>query len=88
MELGPGERAQSRRRQRAYAVFVDKSDGVWLTDFAANAIVRFDAKAQAFLSFPSDKSGGNIRQLDGGAGVVWGAESGTGRIIAIDKLKT
>src|SRR5262249_17513994 len=54
----PGE------RPRAYAVYVDKSDGVWLTDFSANAIVRFDPKTQAFLSFPSDKTGANIRQLD------------------------
>jgi virginiamycin B lyase len=78
----PGE------RPRAYAVYVDKADGVWLTDFSANAVVRFDPKTQSFLSFPSDKSGANVRQLDGGAGVVWGAESGTGRIVAIDKLKT
>lgn len=72
---------------RAYAVYVDEQDGVWLTDFAANAILRFDAKTESFLSFPSDKAGANVRQLHGRRGEVWGAESGTGRIVAIDKLK-
>ena len=27
---------------RTYAVYVDEKDKVWLTDFGANAIVRFD----------------------------------------------
>ena len=76
----PGE------RPRAYAVYVDEHDTVWLTDFSANAIVRFDPKTETFLSFPSDKSGGNVRQLAGRPGEVWGAESGTTRIVAIDKL--
>jgi virginiamycin B lyase len=72
-------------RPRTYAVYVDDADMVWLTDFAANAIVRFDPKTEAFVSFPSDKSGANVRQLHGRKGEVWGAESGTGRIICIDK---
>jgi virginiamycin B lyase len=75
----PGE------RPRTYAVYVDNADGVWLTDFAANAIVRFDPKSETFLSFPSDKSGANVRQLHGRPGEVWGAESGTGRMVCIDK---
>ncbi len=70
---------------RAYAVYVDESDGVWLTDFAANAIVRFDPRTESFLAFPSDKAGANVRQLHGRPGEVWGAESGTGRIFVIDK---
>jgi virginiamycin B lyase len=72
-------------RPRAYAVYVDEQDGVWLTDFAANTIVRFDPKTESFLSFPSDKPGANIRQLHGRRGEVWGAESGTGRIVVIDR---
>jgi virginiamycin B lyase len=75
-------------RPRAYAVYVDNTDAVWLTDFAANTIVRFDPKTESFQSFPSDKTGANVRQLHGRAGEVWGAESGTGRIVAIDKAKT
>src|SRR5207237_618929 len=55
----PGE------RPRCYAVYVDERDAVWLTDFSANAILRFDPKTETFLAFPSDKSGVNVRQLAG-----------------------
>jgi virginiamycin B lyase len=72
-------------RPRVYSVYVDERDVVWLTDFSANAIVRFDPKTETFLSFPSDKSGGNVRQMAGRPGEAWGAESGTSRIVAIDK---
>ena len=72
---------------RAYAVYVDAQDAVWLTDFAANAIVRFDPKTETFLSFPSDRPGANVRQLHGRPGQVWGAESGTGRLVVLDKPK-
>jgi virginiamycin B lyase len=72
-------------RPRTYAVYVDETDAVWLTDFAANAVLRFDPRSETFLSFPSDRPGANVRQLHGRAGEVWGAESGTGRIFCIDK---
>ena len=75
----PGE------RPRCYSVYVDDRDAVWLTDFSANAIVRFDPKTETFLSFPSDKSGANVRQMAGRPGEAWGGESGTNRIVAIDK---
>ena len=75
----PGE------RPRCYSVYVDDRDAVWLTDFAANAIVRFDPKTETFVSFPSDKSGANVRQMAGRPGEAWGGESGTNRIVAIDK---
>jgi virginiamycin B lyase len=75
----PGE------RPRCYSVYVDDRDGVWLTDFAANAIVRFDAKSETFVSFPSDKSGANVRQMAGRPGEAWGGESGTNRMVVIDK---
>jgi len=74
----PGE------RPRAYAVWVDPSDKVWLTDFGANAVLRFDPASESFLAFPSDRSGANVRQLDGVAGAAWGGESGTDRIIRIE----
>ena len=75
----PGE------RPRCYSVYVDDRDAVWLTDFAANAIVRFDPKTETFLSFPSDKSGANVRQMAGRPGEAWGGESGTNRLVVIDK---
>ena len=40
---------------QAYAVYVDEADVVWLTDFTANAIVRFDPTAETFVSFPRGK---------------------------------
>ena len=69
---------------RAYAVYVDEKDEVWLTDFGANAILRFSPRTGKFASFPSDRSGANVRQLNGRAGEVWGAESGTDRLVVID----
>jgi virginiamycin B lyase len=69
---------------RAYAVYVDENDDVWLTDFGANAIVRFDPKSVKFTSFPSDRRSANVRQLLGRPGEVWGAESGTDRLVLID----
>jgi virginiamycin B lyase len=71
------------QRPRTYSVWVDSSDKVWLTDFAANAVVRFDPADESFLSFPSDRPGANIRQMDGVPGEAWGGESGTDRILRI-----
>lgn len=70
-------------KPRAYAVYVDEKDRVWLTDFAANAIVRFDPGAERFTSFPSDRPSANVRQLLGREGEVWGAESGTDRLVRV-----
>jgi len=67
----------------AYAVYVDDKDKVWVTDFGANAILRFDPASKVFESFPSDKADAAVRQLNGRAGEVWGAESGTDRLVLI-----
>ena len=71
---------------RTYAVYVDDKDKVWLTDFGANAIVRFDPVTEKFNVFPSDKSGANVRQLDGRAGETWGGESGNDRLVVIQTV--
>lgn len=70
-------------RPRAYAVYVDERGTVWLTDFGANAIVAFDPEREAFASYPSDRDGAAVRQLLGRPGEVWGAESGTDRLVVI-----
>ena len=67
----------------AYAVYVDDHDTVWVTDFAANAILKFDPEKESFQSFPSDRAGAAVRQLNGRPGEVWGAESGTDRLVVI-----
>jgi virginiamycin B lyase len=66
-----------------YSVYVDDADIVWLTDFGANAIVRFDPTNGEFTSFPSDRPRANVRQMLGRPGEVWGAESGTDRLVVI-----
>ena len=64
-----------------YAVYVDEADLVWLTDFGANALVRFDPARERFQSYPLARPGANVRQLLGREGEVWGAESGTDRLV-------
>ncbi|HEU4660540.1 MAG TPA: SMP-30/gluconolactonase/LRE family protein [Pseudolabrys sp.] len=66
-----------------YAVYVDDKDIVWVSDFVANAILRFDPATEKFQSFPSNRRGAAVRQLNGRPGEVWGAESGTDRLVVI-----
>jgi virginiamycin B lyase len=61
---------------QCFAVYVDDKGG-------SNAILSFDPKSEAFESFPSDKPDATVRQLNGRAGEVWGAESGTDRLVLI-----
>lgn len=73
----PGE------RPRTYSVYVDERDKVWVTDFGANAILCFDPVSETFTSFPSDRANANVRQMLGRPGEVWGAESGTDRLVVV-----
>ena len=66
---------------QAYAVYVDDRDMVWLSDFGANALVRFDPDHESFDAFPLPSPSGQVRQLLGRPGEVWGAESGTDKLI-------
>jgi virginiamycin B lyase len=68
---------------RAYAVYVDDRDMVWVSDFGANAILKFDPKTETFESFPSDRPDAAVRQMLGRPGEMWGAESGTDRLVVI-----
>ena len=68
-------------RPLAYAVFVDDADIVWLTDFGASAIVRFDPATEAFTSRPLSAPNSNVRQLLGRPGELWGAESGIDKLV-------
>lgn len=70
-------------KRGCYAVYVDDKDKVWLTDFEANAIVRFDPLTEKFDSFPSNKSNASVRQILGRPGELWGAESGTDRLVVV-----
>lgn len=70
---------------RPYAIYVDEDDTVWLSDFGANAIVRFDPEDEAFDVFPLPSPGADVRQMLGRPGEVWGAESGTDKLVVIQK---
>jgi virginiamycin B lyase len=67
----------------AYAVFVYDRDIVWLTDFGANAIVRFDPLTERVTSVALESQPAEVRQLDGRPGEVWGAESAADRLVVI-----
>lgn len=67
----------------AYAVYVDEVDVVWLSDFGANAIVRFDPATEQFDTYTLPHGSGEVRQIHGRPGEVWGAESATDHLIVI-----
>ncbi|MBI3958079.1 MAG: lyase [Chloroflexi bacterium] len=68
---------------KAYAVYVDERDKVWLSDFTSNALVRFDPATESFESFPLPSPGAAVRQILGRPGEVWGAESGSDKLVVI-----
>ncbi len=67
----------------AYAVYVDEHDTVWVTDFGGNAIHRFDPATETFHTFELPSASGNVRQLLGRPGEVWGAESRADKLVVI-----
>jgi hypothetical protein len=52
-----------------------------VTDFGANALVRFDPARERFETFRLRSAGANARQPLGRQGEVWGAESATDRLV-------
>ena len=62
---------------RTYAVYVDEKDKVWLSDFGANAVLRFDPATEAFDSWTHPLDAASVRQILGRPGEVWLPESGT-----------
>jgi len=88
-----GEYDPSRRRWREwrlpganpmpYAVFVDDRDKVWLSDFGSNALVRFDPVTSRFTRVPLPSADAAVRQILGRPDEVWGAESGTDKLVVV-----
>lgn len=69
------------RGSAPHAEYVDKQDQVWVSDFAANAMLRFDPRSERFQSFPSPQPDAAIRQILGRAGKVWAPESGIDHLV-------
>ncbi len=66
-----------------YALYVDETDTVWLSDFGANALVWFDPRTEQFGSIPLPKPDAAVRQILGRPGEVWGAMSGADALIVV-----
>jgi virginiamycin B lyase len=60
-----------------------QEDLVWLSDFGANALVRFDPVSEAFEVYPLPSAPANVRQILGRPGEVWGAESRVDKLVVI-----
>ena len=67
----------------AYGVYVDDQDIVWLSDFGANAVLRFDPATETFESFPGSAPDAEVRQINGRPGEVFAPESGIDRLMVI-----
>ena len=70
----------------AYAVYVDETDRVWVSDFGGNAIHRFDPTTETFDTFALPSSPGNVRQILGRPGEVWGAESAADQLVVVRRI--
>jgi virginiamycin B lyase len=66
-----------------YAVFVGDRDKIWLSDFGSNALVRFDPVTEEFTSIELPSADAAVRQIHGRPGEVWGAESGTDKLVLV-----
>src|SRR5450830_1812767 len=64
-------------------IWSDSKGLLWVSFWHANAIVRFDPMTEKFESFPSDRRGASVRQILGRPGELWGAESGTDRLVVV-----
>ena len=68
---------------RAYEVFVDTDNLVWLGDFVKNSVVSFDPKGEGLVVYDLPISPSNIRQILGRPGEVCLPESAADQIEVI-----
>ena len=79
----PGTNGSSPDKDPKPAVYVDDQDRVWLSDFGANALVRFDPTTERFTSFELPSPGAAVRQILGRPGEIWAAESAVDKLVVI-----
>lgn len=72
---------------RAYSVYVDDKDIVWLSDFGANAIVSFDPKNEKFNVIKLPSQNAKVRQISGRPGEIWLPQSGANKLAVIKSNK-
>ena len=79
------ERTRCRRARAAATRSMSTSkDKVWVTDFVANAILRFDPATEKFDSFPVEQARRRrCARCSAAPGEAWGAESGTDRLVVV-----
>lgn len=69
---------------KAYAVYVDERNMVWVSDFGDNSTRVFDPRSQKFVQrYPGSGEGANVRQILGRKGEVFLPESGTERLMVV-----
>ncbi len=73
---------------KPYAVYVDTDDKVWISDFGSNSMYRFDPLDESFDKFDIPSPGANVRQILGIEGEIWGAESGSDRLLLIKTINS
>jgi virginiamycin B lyase len=67
---------------RAYAIYVDHSDKVWLSDTGNDTVVHFDPDTETFTTVAISKPS-NVAQLGGVPGEVWGAQRARDHIFVV-----
>lgn len=69
---------------KAYAVYVDERDMVWVSDFGDNSTRVFNPRTEKFTArYPGSGEGANVRQILGRKGEVMLPESGTERMMVV-----
>ncbi len=69
---------------KAYAVYVDERDHVWVSDFGDNSTRVFNPRTEKFTArYPGSGEGANVRQILGRKGEVFLPESGTERLMVV-----
>ena len=67
-----------------YAVYVDERDKVWLSDFGANALVALRSGHGGVHERRAAERRCHRSPDPGRRGEVWGAESGTDKLVVVD----
>ncbi len=82
-KTGRTEHIALGRDSSPHGVIAGPDGAAWITDGGQNAIVRFEADAQQWTSFPGSEPNAQVRQMLGRPGEAWGAESARDRLVVV-----